>query len=290
VTCDDYDELQRQKPAGIKSNDSLALTSTWRALTCNPRLDPQALSVWPKTGPAPKLSENHISLSRFCREHGIEAVDFIKTDTDGHDYFVLRGADAILPTVLGLFVECNFHGESWDHGNNFANIDRLLRSRGFSLFDLSVWRYTRAALPGPFVYDLAAQTTTGQAQWGDALYFRDPCNDPDFLFAKPQPLRDLVSLKLLALYETFGFPDCVAQLLVLLRDRKAVPSCIPSVEQALDWLARGNPLGAPSHAEYLRRFEENPTVLFPCALRGWLRRLGSSCWHVVARCRVRRSD
>ena len=75
--------------------------------------------------------------------------------------------------VLGLLVESQLHGIAHAHSNVFSNIDRLMREQGFSLFDFEIYRYTRATLPGHFVYDIPAQTHEGQVVWGDALYLRD---------------------------------------------------------------------------------------------------------------------
>ena len=73
--------------------------------------------------------------------------------------------------MLGLGVEVQFHGPVSSEANLFSNVDRFLRGFGFGLFDLDVHRYSRGALPAEFVYDLPAQTTTGQVLWGEAIYF-----------------------------------------------------------------------------------------------------------------------
>jgi hypothetical protein len=80
------------------------------------------------------------------------AVDAIKIDPDGFDYFVLQSARSLLATgrVLVVECECRFHeliGTSWPV---FADIDRLMREVGYRLVDLDPWRYTRRELPGRF--------------------------------------------------------------------------------------------------------------------------------------------
>ncbi|RMF78752.1 MAG: FkbM family methyltransferase, partial [Planctomycetota bacterium] len=57
-------------------------------------------------------AERRISLDQYVAEEGIDSVDFIKIDTDGEDYAVLRGAEQTLRRcrVLGLSVETQFHG------------------------------------------------------------------------------------------------------------------------------------------------------------------------------------
>ena len=71
---------------------------------------------------------------------------------------------------LGVFIEIQFHGEVPADANLFCNIDSLLRTRGFSLFDIEVYRYSRSVLPKGFAYDIPAQTIEGQVLYGDALF------------------------------------------------------------------------------------------------------------------------
>ena len=144
------------------------------------------------------------------------AVDFIKVDTDGHDYEVLLGAERLLREgrVLGLSVEVQLHGPAHDHANVFCNIDRFLRGLGFALFDLEVYRYTRGVLPGRFQYTIPAQTTTGQVIWGEALYLRDLAAADA---ARGWPPAKV--LKLASLMEVFGLPDCAAELLAHARSQ-----------------------------------------------------------------------
>jgi hypothetical protein len=121
------------------------------------------------------LAKDMIELDEFLLRTHPTDVDFIKIDTDGSDYQVLLGAQELMARspVLGVAVECQFQGPVHEAANIFGNIDRLLRRLGFSLFDIEVYRYSRAALPKPFVYRIPAQTTSGQVLWADALYLRD---------------------------------------------------------------------------------------------------------------------
>ena len=119
-----------------------------------------------------ELTDRRISLDQYFSDK--PCPEFIKIDTDGWDLPVLLGAETLLGrNVLGVEVEAQFHGAVHDLGNTFSNIDAFLRARGFSLFDLDAYRYSRAALPAPFLSDIAAQTTSGQITWGEAVYLRD---------------------------------------------------------------------------------------------------------------------
>jgi hypothetical protein len=170
-------------------------------------------------------SERRLELDEFFGPAERPAIDFVKVDTDGHDYPVLLGARDLLSAggVLGLSVEVQFHGPVHEHANLFSQIDLLLRGHGFTLFDLDTYRYTRAALPGRFVYDIPAQTTTGQVLWGEAIYLRD-LGDPGYERMWGRTFDDAKLVKLACLFELFGLPDCAAELLLK----------YPALAQAID--------------------------------------------------------
>lgn len=163
-----------------------------------------------------QLADRVVELDGYCVEQGIGRVDFIKIDTDGSDYEVLQGARGLLQGggILGLQVEAQFHGAALPEANLFSNIDLMLRQHGFALFDLDLWHYSRAALPRPFVYDMAAQTTRGQLSWGEALFLRDlgdPLYEtkwPDFAITVP------VILKSVALFDIYSLQDCAIEVLL----------------------------------------------------------------------------
>jgi hypothetical protein len=164
------------------------------------------------------LTDRVISIDQYCAEAGIADIDFLKIDTDGSDYEVLLGAEHMLSVggLLGIQVEAQFHGAVDRDANLFSNIDLFLRARGFSLFDLDPWRYARAALPRPSVYDIPAQTRRGQINWAEALYLRD-LGDP--YYEKKWAGLDAAAwgptkvLKLAALFDLFNLQDCAVELL-----------------------------------------------------------------------------
>ncbi|MEL4419602.1 hypothetical protein, partial [Shewanella algae] len=91
-------------------------------------------------------------------------------------------------------------------------------SKRYTLIDLESWRYSRAALPAPFVYELPAQTRTGPVAWGDATYVDDPLATSGELGRWLRSKNGLArAVRLAALYDIYGFADCAAELLFELR-------------------------------------------------------------------------
>jgi len=258
VTCAGFDQLFPPELRGdrirSKNNDPFQRVSAVRAQELM-RMN-YAEHVFNAGAPA-VYTDRRIVLDDFIAPADYPSIDFVKIDTDGHDFEVLLGTDALLRAggVLGMSIEAQFHGAVDPHANTFANIDRWMREHGFSLFDLEVYRYSRSALPAPFVYDIPAQTTAGQVLWGEAVYFRDLA-DPEYARMWPyEPTRERV-LKLAVLFDLFGLADCAAELLVNRRNELG-----PVVDQLLDILA--DPEGAPgTYRESMRAFEADPQALY----------------------------
>jgi FkbM family methyltransferase len=94
----------------------------------------------------------------------IEAVDFVKLDTQGSELFVLEGAHETLRSgVLGLEVEVELNRVYVDQPL-FGDVDAFLRDYGFELFDCAPHRWGRWSGRG---LDALAG---GQPIWADAVY------------------------------------------------------------------------------------------------------------------------
>ena len=203
-----------------------------------------------------RVSSRCLSLDEYALQTGIDA-DVIKIDTDGDDMQVLLGAEHVLRRrTLCVFVEAMFHTPLSRYANSFANIDLYLRSLGFSLYGLSAYQYTRAALPGIFYYDMFAQTREGQVVWADCLYFRDLAA-PGYPAAFSFEVGDEQVVPLACLFEQFGLDDCAAEL--VLRFPQAFPTPVGDLLDTIvpDCLGPGL-----SYDAYLRRFEQDPAQLF----------------------------
>lgn len=73
-----------------------------------------------------------IRLDEFIEEHGITRVDFMKLDTEGSEYYILRGAQKLIerdhPIILMEYNETNMR----QCGVSKDDLDALLRTLGYS--------------------------------------------------------------------------------------------------------------------------------------------------------------
>jgi len=258
VTCRDYDTLfpreLRSDRIASKNDDPFQRVS---AVAAQDRFEVSYVQDVFNAGAPVVMTERTVSLDDVIEPHDRPHVDFLKIDTDGHDIEAVLGAKAIMAAggILGLKVEVQLHGPIHPYANTFANIDRVLRERGFTLFDLATYRYSRKHLPAPFLFDLAAQTTSGQVVWGDAVYFRD-LGSLDYERMWAYEITPERVLKLASLFDLFELPDCAAELLV---NRS---SLVPADDHGrlLDLLASGEP---GSYAAHIGLFEQDYKAFYP---------------------------
>ena len=261
VTCRDYDSLfppeLRLDRIRSKSDDAFYRVSATAVLE---RSEVSYVQERYNKGAPVVMTDRTVELDEMIETHDRSGVDFLKIDTDGHDIEVLLGAKAILAAggLLGLKVEAPLQGAIHSCANIFGNIDRLLREQGFSLFDLTTFHYSRRHLPAPFLYDLPASTTTGQAIWGDAVYFRD-LGALDYERMWTYEVTPERVLKLACLFDSFDLPDCAAELLVS-RGGFLQPDVR---DHLLDLLVTGEP---GSYAKHMALFEEDYQALYPTRL------------------------
>lgn len=208
---------------------------------------------------ARELAARKVGLADYLRSEGVERVDFVKTDTDGGDLEVLRSFEDMIEDagVLGFMVETPFTGSDSESTHTFHNVDRLLKRHGFLLCTLSIHRYSRAALPAPFVYPILAQTVWGQVQWGDLVYLREGAHPDAARYGELTPSK---LLKLACLYELFQTPDCAAEILLA---HRAELSKIVDVDRLLDLLTPPLDGRSVSYTDYVAAFAEDPTRFYP---------------------------
>jgi FkbM family methyltransferase len=208
------------------------------------------------------LTSDRIGVSQFVEAHGVGDVDFVKIDTDGGDLEVLLSCEDVIRggPVLGFMVESPFTSSAHETANSFHNIDRTMRQHGYCLFSLSVNRYSRRALPAPFKITIAAQTETGQAIWGDALYFRNAGSPHAEAVIGKLAFPKL--LKLACLFEIFGLNDCAAEVILRHRDQFAART---DPDRLLDLLTPPLHGITYKYADYINLFRGDVRRFFP----GW---------------------
>ena len=202
-----------------------------------------------------------IGVDELVQEEKLLRLDFIKIDIDSNDMDVILSSEKTCQDspVLGFALEVNFYGSPAETDHTFHNTDKLMREWGFDLFDLTVKRYSAAALPAPFEWDGPAETTFGRPYQGEALYLRDPmakgtagCSDfPDL---SPHKL-----LKLACLFECFGLPDHAAEI-IKGQSQTLDPLC--DTRQLLNILATEVDPSVKSYEEYIEKFVSDPSSFY----------------------------
>ncbi len=246
------------EPADAPSSDIIERSSGYKACTMLGVYSAQHIK---QSTVAEITMLQEMTLDEFTKQKNLTHVDFIKTDTDGFDFPILKGAEDLLSkTVLGLQVECAINGSQSDQSNLWRNTDKLMQMNGFSLFDMRVFRYSRAVMPRAFEGHDPAQTEKGQISWCDAFYFRD-LGAPDYETRTGFVPTVEQMLKQAALFEYFGFPDCAAEVLIKYKTRLAA---FMDVDAALNALTPQD-MGNLNYKEYMGVFDRmvNTKQIYP---------------------------
>ena len=140
------------------------------------------------------------ALDAVLAAHAIDAIDFIKADTQGSELFVLQGASRSLEaSVLGVEVEVEFTA-IYEGQPLFPDVDAFMRGLGFMLFDLRpvYWKRNLGQdLGGPW----------GQIVWADALYLKGlPALRATVQRSAPEA-RKAKALKAVSVALLYGYAD-----------------------------------------------------------------------------------
>ncbi|MEN9273592.1 MAG: FkbM family methyltransferase [Gloeomargarita sp. DG02_4_bins_56] len=146
------------------------------------------------------------TLDIFFEEAGVNGVDYLRTDVQGADLDVFRGAQKLLEQSL-LVAEMEVIFSPLYVGQPlFADLDIFMRSQGFTLMELGLHPgVTRRVFPmttKPIYY--------GQKLWGDAVYIRDLLapETPEF-WRTPGNI-----FKLACIMDVLNYHDYAAELLL----------------------------------------------------------------------------
>ena len=173
-------------------------------------------------------SEAKYSAEELVLESGFKEVDLLKIDVDGDDYpiFLDFSKTDVSNSILCLDIECQFHGNSGQFGNTFANILTKASELDLHLFNIDPYKYSRNALPAPYVHSFPAQTISGQVLWADSVFMRDSMETKD----------TTKLIKLAAIYDIYGLPDCAFE---LLQDNESILRSAVPVAAILNRLRQG---------------------------------------------------
>lgn len=188
--------------------------------------------------------------------------DFIKIDAEGAELDILKGCDRFLDADGVIGVECKTHFTPNLASPLFLDLAKYLESRGYQLYTLSPYRYSRKVLPMPVAWDhrdhegnplMRGPTQRGQLHTADVVFFRDLIADGQVVRPGDRNALRRV-LKAAAMLELYNMPDCAAELLI--HYRQALVELI-DVDAFLAQLVPdlfGRPV---SHREYLDLYVEN---------------------------------
>lgn len=131
--------------------------------------------------PKQYLSIATTSLDKWAHNNSVAEVDFVKLNVQGGELEILKGAETLLQSTLGILVEVSFV-ESYHNRPFFADIDIKLRNMGFTFFDLIAHHYVGRAASPVIARHLKTRhgrvgelySSDGQLIEGHALYLRDP--------------------------------------------------------------------------------------------------------------------
>jgi hypothetical protein len=208
-------------------------------------------NLWERTALADP--DRPVTLAGLTAERGVAEVDFIKIDIDGPDFAVLHALRGKLGEwgVLGVQVEVNYFGSDDPTDHSFHNMDRLLRGCGFDLFDLTVRKYSHAALPAPFLEGVAGPSSFGRPLQGDALYLRDfGAAGPESGAMAPAKLLRLVAIAML--HDLWDFAAAMLEVAA----RKIPGIEIGGMLDLLAGMAQSGAAAPLTHAAYMAAFAE----------------------------------
>ena len=175
-------------------------------------------------------SEAKYSVAELVLKSGFTEVDLLKIDVDGDDYpiFLDFSKAEVSKSILCVDIECQFHGNSGEFGNTFANILTKASELDLHLFNIDSYKYSRNALPAPYVHGFPAQTISGQVLWADSVFMRDS-----------MIIKDASKLiKLAAIYDIYGLPDCTFELIQ--NNESTLQEVIPTAEIMTKLIKAGN--------------------------------------------------
>lgn len=163
-----------------------------------------------------KIKVETMTLDSYLKNIGKEKIDFMKLDVEGAELEILKGAKKTINSgLLGLSVEVCFN-QTRSKQPLFPQIDIFLRSSGFNLYDISIYKHSRNELSPYKNQPNPMHTPFGQIIWGQAIYFKDPLEN----FNKQWTFMKV--LKLSSLFDLFNLQDCSLELITESHKKKII--------------------------------------------------------------------
>lgn len=82
-----------------------------------------------------KIRAEAARLDSFCKKNGINHIDFLKIDTEGHDFSVIKGCGSFIENID--FVQCEASANIYNKfHNSFIDIFSYMTLKGFYLFKI----------------------------------------------------------------------------------------------------------------------------------------------------------
>lgn len=149
----------------------------------------------------------------FAKKNEICDIDVMKLDVEGAELDILRGLGKDFEKKL-ICISTEAYFRSWAKGSpTFADLDMFLRTRGFVLYDLPIFRWEKKSTsPYMFTDGIFGPTDRGQVVFTQALYFKDAVAE----FNVPRLRKDWSAeriLKLASVMELYHMEDCAIELI-----------------------------------------------------------------------------
>jgi len=210
---EEYEELSNKKmnrdlvlPYALYSEEKIINLNLTKARGCSSIYKPNIsfLNKFPDVERFDVEETEEVQATTFdtlFKHQIIQQLDFIKLDTQGTELDILRGGEKLInDNIIGLQIEVEFK-QMYNGQPVFSEIDHYIRNKfELELFDIrkACWKYIEGRGIGP---------SKGQLIFGDALYFRNPFELPNWCsqFGEEEAKNKVIMACFMGMI--YGYPD-----------------------------------------------------------------------------------
>lgn len=87
--------------------------------------------------PVKKINISVISLDKFCKDHAIKHIDFLKIDTEGAEWDILHGANRLISDKNIDFIQFEYGGTYSDANTTLAQVYAYLTNKNYTIFRIT---------------------------------------------------------------------------------------------------------------------------------------------------------